>query len=163
MATDTSLRTGAPPWPSAKSVRLYETRLYVGLRDGREIAVPLASFPFLADATEPQRQDFRVDEDGRSITWAALNDSISVPLLFGLPEHPPYPRRDRYVIRYRREGRRWIAEIPDFESWAPARSLAAAKREGREVLALLNVDDLAAAGVSVVDEVQAHAAAAEVR
>jgi len=153
-----------PEWPTALAVRVDSRHLRVRLKDGREIAVPLASFPFLADATERQRQDFRVGEDGRSITWAALNDSISVPLLFGLPEHPPFPRRDRYVIRYRREGRRWIAEIPDFESWAPARSLAAAKREGREVLAmLLNVDDLAAAGVSVVDEVQAHSAAAEVR
>jgi hypothetical protein len=61
------------------------------------------------------------------------------------------------VIHYRREGRRWIAEIPDFESWSPARSLAAAKREGREILAmLLNVDDLGQAGIEVIDEVESR-------
>jgi hypothetical protein len=61
------------------------------------------------------------------------------------------------VIHYRREGRRWIAEIPDFESWSPARSLAAAKREGREILAmLLNVDDLSQAGIEVIDEVESR-------
>jgi hypothetical protein len=149
-----SLRTGAPPWPSAKSVRLERTRLYVGLKDGRELAVPIEWFEWLVIASDEQRRDVSIVEGGAGLWWNALDEGMSVPWFFGLPEHPPFPRRDRYVIRYRREGRRWIAEIPDFESWAPARSLAAAKREGREVLAmLLNVDDLAAAGIEVVDEV----------
>lgn len=158
------LRTSSPPWPRAKTVRPEGTRLHIGLKDGRELAVPIEWFEWLAVASEEQRRDVSIVEGGAGLWWNALDEGLSVPWFFGLPEDPPRPRRDRYVIRYRREGRRWIAEVPDFESWSPARSLAAAKREGRELLAmLLNVDDLAAAGVSVVDEVQADATAAEVR
>ncbi len=144
-----------PVWPRAASVRLDSTQLHVVLKDGREISVPLDSFEFLAHATGEQRQAFTVDDDGAAIYWNALRDSISVPSLFGLPEHPPRPRRDRYVVRYRHDGRRWIAEVPDFDSWTPARTLTAAKREGRGLLAmLLDVDDLDAAGIKVIDEVQ---------
>ena len=145
-----------PAWPRAASVRLDSTQLHVVLTDGREISAPLDSFEFLAHATGEQRQAFTVDDDGVAIYWDALRDSISVPSLFGLPEHPRRPRRDRYVVRYRHDGRRWIAELPDLDSWAPAGTLAAAKREGRGLLAmLLDVDDLNAAGIEVVDVVEA--------
>lgn len=144
-----------PVWPRAALVHLDSTQLHVVLKDGRAISVPLVSFEFLAHATVEQRQAFTVDDDGAAIYWDALRDGVSVPSLFGLPEHPPRPRRDRYVVRYRHDGRRWIADLPDFDSWTPARTLTAAKREGRGLLAmLLDVDDLDAAGIKVIDEVQ---------
>jgi hypothetical protein len=142
------------PWPRAASVAVERERLRVSLKDGREIVVPVDWFDFLMKATDEQRQRFRLDEHGAAISWDELEDGISVPSLFGLPEHPPRTRGDRYILRYRHDGRRWIADLPDFNSWTPARTLTAAKREGRGLLAmLLDVDDLDAAGINVIDEV----------
>jgi hypothetical protein len=155
MVPDVHVRTGSPPWPRAESIRFDESRLLINLKDGRELAVPIEWFDWLALASDTQRRDVSIVEGGAGLWWNALDEGLSVPWFFGLPENPPRPRRHRYEIHYRREGRKWIAEIPDFESWAPARSLAAAKREGREVLAmLLNVEDLAEAGVDVTDIVE---------
>jgi hypothetical protein len=56
------------------------------LKDGREIAVPVAWFEWLASADEAKRQDFAILEDGAGIWWERLDDGISVPGLFGLSE-----------------------------------------------------------------------------
>lgn len=124
------------------------------LKDGREVAVPIDWVGFLANATRDQRQRFRLDEYGAAIEWDELEDGISVPSLFGLPENPPRTRQDTYVIDYRHDGRRWIAEVAELESSTWARTLSAAKRDGREMLAqLLHVGSLDQAGVQVVDQI----------
>jgi len=64
------------------------SRLRVTLDDGREIVVPLGWFDWLANATEDQRHDFRIVEGGAGIWWEQLEDGVSVPGLFGLPEYP---------------------------------------------------------------------------
>lgn len=74
--------------PRAASVRIDVGRLVVTLRDGREISVPVAWFDWLAAAREDQRRDFRIAEDGAGIWWDQLDDGVSVPGLFGLPEWP---------------------------------------------------------------------------
>lgn len=52
--------------------------------DGRSIHAPLAWFPFLVNATEQQRQNFRIM--GWVIDWEELDDGISMePFLLGLP------------------------------------------------------------------------------
>ena len=141
-------------WPRAASVAVQGERLRVSLKDGREITVPLDRFDFLARATNEQRQRFQVDEYGAAISWDELEEGISVPSLFGLPEHQPRTRQDSYVIDYRHDGRRWIAEIATLESWTWARTLNAAKRDAREMLAmLLGVGSLGEAGIRIVDEV----------
>jgi hypothetical protein len=67
-------------------------RLWVSLEDGRDVSVPVAWFEWLARATEDQRHDIRIIEGGAGIWWAQLEDGVSVPWLFGLPEFPE-PRR----------------------------------------------------------------------
>lgn len=74
--------------PRAAAVRVDACRLVVTLRDGREISVPVAWFDWLAEATEEQRRDLRIAEDGAGIWWNQLDDGVSVPGLFGLPEWP---------------------------------------------------------------------------
>ena len=74
--------------PRANAVTVDAGRLRVTLDDGREIVVPLGWFDWLASATEDQRHDFRIAEGGAGIWWAQLEDGVSVPGLFGLPEYP---------------------------------------------------------------------------
>jgi len=74
--------------PRAVAARVDGSRLVVTLRDGREISVPVAWFDWLAAAREDQRRDFRIAEDGAGIWWDQLDDGVSVPGLFGLPEWP---------------------------------------------------------------------------
>jgi hypothetical protein len=149
-----SSNNASAPWPRAASVAVEGERLSVALKDGREINVPVDWFDFLASATDKQRQRFQVDEYGAAIYWDELEEGISVPSLFGLPENPPRTRQDSYVIDYRRDGRRWIAEIATLESWTWARTLNTAKRDARWLLArLLDVENLDTAGIQVVDEV----------
>jgi hypothetical protein len=129
-------------------------RLRVTLRDGRELAVPLSWFEWLAGATDNDRTAFRIDDGGTELWWDRLHEGISVPGLFGLPETPPRPRKDRYVVEYRHDGRRWIAELEELDSSTWGLTLDAAKQDARLLLAqLLGVDDVGAIGIEVVDEV----------
>jgi hypothetical protein len=72
--------------PRAATVNIEASSLRVTVEDGREISVPLAWFDWLAQATEDQRRDFTLIGGGAGIWWEALDDGISVPRLFGLPE-----------------------------------------------------------------------------
>jgi hypothetical protein len=74
--------------PRAASAVVDETHLRVALVDGREIAVPVDWFEWLARATPSQRNNLTIIEGGAGIVWNALEDSLSVPGLLGLPEHP---------------------------------------------------------------------------
>lgn len=146
-----------PTWPRAASARVDAKQLFVALRDGREISVPLAWFAWLVDATQAQRQDLRIVEDGAGIWWAPLEDGISVPSLLGLPEYPPPdPRVRTYVVAYRFDDDAWIADVHDTDFSTFGRTLVIAKRRARQLLrAYLELKDLSAAGIEVVDEVQA--------
>lgn len=64
-------------------------------------------------------------------------------------------RKRKYVARYTREDWAWIVQFrePDISTFG--RSLATAKRHARSALAaFLEIDDLAKAGVEVIDEVR---------
>jgi hypothetical protein len=155
----TSAASVARAWPRAISLSLDRDGLHVQLQDGRAVSVPLDWFPWLAAASDDDRQDFRLIEDGRGIWWDRIDEGLSVPGLLGLPESAPRQILERYVIEYRLEGSRWVAELPDLDSSTWGRTLIGAKREGRAVLAtLLGVEDLGAAGIEVVDEVHSTAA-----
>jgi hypothetical protein len=61
-------------------------RLIVDLMDGRTIAVPLAWYPRLADATAEQRADWQVAGAGYGIHWPDIDEDLSVEgLLRGAP------------------------------------------------------------------------------
>ena len=61
---------------SAKTVHLDSDSLWVHLDDGRVIAVPLAWFPRLLNATPEQRAQFEISP--RGLHWAALDEDSSV-------------------------------------------------------------------------------------
>ncbi|HLO35515.1 MAG TPA: hypothetical protein VK194_05505 [Candidatus Deferrimicrobium sp.] len=72
------------------------------------------------------------------------------------------PERTRYVATYTHDNRAWIVQFRDPDIATFGRSLAAAKRYARSALAVhLEVDDLDAAGVEVVDDVRLPASVAD--
>ncbi|MFT4028115.1 MAG: DUF2442 domain-containing protein [Novosphingobium sp.] len=67
-------------------VRFDEDRLIVDLKDGRTIAVPLAWYPRLFDATPEQRLNWRVAGAGYGIHWPDIDEDLSTEgLLRGAP------------------------------------------------------------------------------
>jgi Protein of unknown function (DUF2442) len=61
---------------SPKSVRFDDDSMWVGLVDGRTIAVPLAWFPRLLKAAPEHR--LQVELSSTSLHWDALDEDISV-------------------------------------------------------------------------------------
>jgi hypothetical protein len=68
------------------SVSFDADRLIVDLMDGRTIAVPLAWYPCLLDATPEQRANWEVAGAGYGIHWPEIDEDLSVEgLLRGAP------------------------------------------------------------------------------
>lgn len=66
------------------SAEICPEELIVKTVDGRTIHTPLSWFPFLVNASEAQRQNFRVI--GWTILWDELDEAISMePILLGQP------------------------------------------------------------------------------
>lgn len=63
---------------SADRVRFDEHTMWVDLRDGRTIGVPLAWFPRLLHATPDQRGTVMISPSGRGLHWDELDEDISV-------------------------------------------------------------------------------------
>ncbi len=61
---------------SPKAVRFDEDSMWVSLADGRTIAVPLAWFPRLLEATPAQRTQVELSSAG--LHWDGLDEDISV-------------------------------------------------------------------------------------
>lgn len=61
---------------SPKAVRFDEDSMWVSLADGRTIAVPLAWFPRLLDATSDQRM--KVELSSAGLHWDGLDEDISI-------------------------------------------------------------------------------------
>lgn len=72
-------------YPLAASAAIDRERLRIALKDGRELSVPVAWFDWLAHASDDERGELRIVEDGQGIWWDRLDDGVSVPDLFGLP------------------------------------------------------------------------------
>jgi hypothetical protein len=70
------------PARAARGVRFAGRMLYVALTDGREIGVPLSSFPWLDHATTAQRRKWHIEPHGIAVYWDALDDGIEVEHLF---------------------------------------------------------------------------------
>jgi hypothetical protein len=70
----------------ATDVAVSEDTLSVELADGRTIAVPLAWYPRLMNATVEERGGWRLIGGGRGINWPAVDEDVSVAsLLIGQP------------------------------------------------------------------------------
>jgi len=77
---------------SARAVRFDDSSMWVDLSDGRVIAVPVAWFPRLMNATPEQRA--QVEFSSRGLHWESIDEAISVDgLLAGIGdltrEHHP--------------------------------------------------------------------------
>jgi len=62
----------------ATGVRFDVASMRVQLSDGREITVPLEWFPTLCDATDKQRNNWRLIGKGVGIHWEDLDEDLSV-------------------------------------------------------------------------------------
>jgi hypothetical protein len=68
----------------AEKVRCDAHNLWVSLRDGRQLSVPLTYFPRLLRATPKQRKEWQLSGGGTGIHWDELDEDISVSnLLLG--------------------------------------------------------------------------------
>ena len=68
---------------SARGVRFDDSSMWVDLSDGRVIAVPLAWFPRLMNASAEQRA--KVEFSARGLHWEGIDEDISVDgLLAGI-------------------------------------------------------------------------------
>ena len=67
----------------AQAVHVSTDTLNVDLSDGRSIAVPLAWYPRLANATAAERAHWRLIGRGEGIHWPDLDEDISVENLLG--------------------------------------------------------------------------------
>lgn len=73
--------------PSKKSgnavdVWFTEVKMVVRLDDGREVAVPIDWFPSLRDATDTERNNWRLIGAGEGIHWEDLDEDILIEGLF---------------------------------------------------------------------------------
>lgn len=64
--------------PLAAEVTFSGQMLTVGLADGRSLAVPLAWYPRLAQATEQERGNWQLLGDGYAIEWLDLDEHIGI-------------------------------------------------------------------------------------
>ncbi len=71
--------------PKALSAVVQAGRLRVTLIDGREVTIPVSWYAWLDNATDEQRADLEIIEDGLGIWWEQLDDGLSVPGLLGQP------------------------------------------------------------------------------
>jgi len=72
-----------------KAVSVDDDRLTVDLMDGRTIAVPLAWYLRLFNATPEQRQRWEIAGGGHGIHWPDVDEDLSID---GLLRGAPAPR-----------------------------------------------------------------------
>ncbi len=63
---------------NAVEVWFDQLKMFVLLDDGREIAIPLDWFPRLRDATEKEKNNWRLIGGGEGIHWEDLDEDILV-------------------------------------------------------------------------------------
>lgn len=63
---------------SIEQVELSSDQLTAHLTDGRVVSVPLAWFPRLANATESERENWRLIGQGGGVHWPELDEDISI-------------------------------------------------------------------------------------
>jgi hypothetical protein len=64
--------------PKAETVRIDSEFVYVDLKDGRKMAIPVKWYPRLAAATEEQRQNFYLIGGGIGICWPDVDEDLSI-------------------------------------------------------------------------------------
>ena len=67
----------------AKASKLFfdDDNLWLILKDGRQLSIPLVYFPRLLNATLEQRLKYEISGGGICLHWDELDEDISVPSL----------------------------------------------------------------------------------
>ena len=69
---------------TASKIWFDDENLWVLLRDGRQLSIPLAYFPRLLKATPEKRNQYEISGGGMGLHWNKLDEDISVAgLLLG--------------------------------------------------------------------------------
>jgi hypothetical protein len=63
---------------NATNIWFDELKMFVRLDDGREIAVPIDWFPRLRDATQKQKNNWRLIGGGEGIHWEDIDEDVLV-------------------------------------------------------------------------------------
>jgi hypothetical protein len=71
-------------------VKVTEDELRVRMMDGRTISVPLVWYPRLLNATEAQRNNWKISGGGYGIHWEDIDEDLSTE---GLLRGAPAPRQ----------------------------------------------------------------------
>jgi hypothetical protein len=66
---------------TAKALAFDDTMMWVTLRDGRVLGVPLDWYPRLLNAAPEQRRRYWIGYSGEGLHWDELDEDISVPAL----------------------------------------------------------------------------------
>ena len=75
--------------PAAIRAWVESRRVFVELHDGRIVGFPASRFHRLAQATDDQLKDVKLEVDGYALRWDDLDEDISVPgILAGRFELP---------------------------------------------------------------------------
>lgn len=69
------------PHATAKALAFDDTMMWVTLRDGRVLGVPLEFYPRLLNATADQRRRYWIGYGGDGLHWDELDEDISVEAL----------------------------------------------------------------------------------
>lgn len=72
------MNTSIESIPKANALWFTDDMLYVRLEDGREVGTPLEWFPKLRNATDHQRNNWRLIGHGIGIHWEELDEDLSV-------------------------------------------------------------------------------------
>ena len=64
--------------PEVSDVAISEEALSVELSDGRTLSVPIGWYPRLAHATDAERSNWRILDEGHGIHWCDLDEDVSL-------------------------------------------------------------------------------------
>ena len=84
--------------PLASKLSFDDDNMWMELRDGRKLSVPLAYFPKLLGADKNQLENYVISGGGSGLHWDDLDEDISVKsLLLGIGD------RTRFSIQYTKQ------------------------------------------------------------
>ncbi len=84
--------------PLAEKLYFDENNIWVEMRDGRRLSVPLAYFPRLLGARREQLENYVISGGGTGLHWEELDEDISVKsLLLGIGDKTQHV--DRFHVK----------------------------------------------------------------
>lgn len=73
-------------------------RIYICTDEKQVLSRPLEAFPSLKDATEQERQDFKIDRFGDAVRWECIDEDIHISSFYETVE-PDYDNEIAEIFR----------------------------------------------------------------